>query len=275
MIKPIIYNPYIDLVGIEFEGLFTLEFKKYCHNNSSGNLIYDLHSDCSVNCVTPEEMSAGYSTFEVLTQPAKGDKLAEVLQLFSDKQLTKDYNLNKTCGLHFHVSLNKAYYAYIDNQEFYDEFVEMFKTNFPDVYKERKNQHYCKVVHSPNHFKLCSQDRYASVNYCYTKHKTVEFRCYGGSKSTVEGLADMIQKTLNLIGDFIERREAKMLSLCQNIEVELLNKKYARIKQFILEKHPAKVMFLDITDQRSKIQEGYTNFPDTTKKIELNIDLTN
>lgn len=208
MIKAIKLNKFIDKVGIEFEGSFSRSFYDECCSKSTETTkkcVLARHSDCSVNALTYAEHDM-YQC-EIVTRALKGKRLTEILRLFDEKFSADEYSINESCGLHFHVSLKKNYYAYIDNQEFYDAFIDMFKTNFPDVWRERSQKSYCKVNHQDQHFTLSSKDRYAAVNYCYRKHHTVEFRLYGGSHGTIEGLAKVIDLTLKLIQSFIEDKD--------------------------------------------------------------------
>jgi len=133
--KTIFFNEYINKVGIEFEGLFkqTL-FDELGDNLRNSDPQFDnFHSDGSI--------SGGYSNeiaYELITRPLGEDDLNTVIDRMADYQNNKLYRLNSSTGLHFHVSLNKCYYAYIDNKSFFDKFVEMFKKVCPEVYKERK-----------------------------------------------------------------------------------------------------------------------------------------
>ena len=64
-------------------------------------------------------------------------------------------------------------------------------------------------------------DRYHAVNYCYTKHGTIEFRAYGGEYATLPGLADCINETVHLIGKFCTEKGRHHQEKIQPIELEV------------------------------------------------------
>lgn len=273
MIEPIIFNKYINLIGVEFEGCYDIEFKKWCNRESGSELIYDIKGDGSVRCMNNSEYARDLIPAECVTNPLNGEQLTRVLDIWDDKFQSADYTLNASTGLHFHVSLKKQYYAYIDNQEFYDEFVEMFRADFPKIYEERANTHYCKVNHSDQHFTLESRDRYASVNYCYKKHGTVEFRAYGGTYASIKGLGVMIQKTINLIGQFIDRKEEHLLSFCRKVEHEYETKAYAKIRSYRIEKSEPIFFVLNIEKKPTR-RPMNGSFKTFARNINLSIDLS-
>jgi len=212
------FNKYINLVGVEFEGLFTLKFKEKCHKIEGRGMIDTMYRDGSVSIQTREEQDLVPQ--EVVSTPQKKGELDDLLDFFQEAQESKDYNLNSSTGLHFHVSLKKNYYGYIDNEDFYQEWVKMFKTNYPKIYDDRKNNSYCSEHHESGHFQRTSDRRYSMVNYCYDEHTTVEFRAYGGEYATVKELKNVIQDTLNLIKKFIQNREKNQTRVERTIEIK-------------------------------------------------------
>ena len=97
--------------------------------------------------------------------------------------------VNSTCGLHIHMSFknDKKDYAILATQEFYDFFLEEIEA-WADNRKINKGSRFYKrlegVQYSKREFLAENQlnensdysDRYAHLNFCYNKHRTLEIR---------------------------------------------------------------------------------------------------
>lgn len=253
--KKIRYNKYIDKIGVEFEGIFTASsvdklvdnYSGICYrdiihdtahfyNNNIGRLMAEYKRDGSIAFdYYIENNEDEYIRREITTKPLKSRDITTVLQYFNRLQKNSSYYINNSVGLHYHISINGNYYAYLVNPVFYDLYKKMFYDNFFDVYDNRINNNYCDFNYTNNdiqssssytdnykksrllrdinrHFSLSSGNRYHAINYCYRKHKTIEFRAYGGQYATIQGLSDLIQKTINLIGQFINNTENNLIS---------------------------------------------------------------
>ena len=93
---------------------------------------------------------------------------------------------NKTCGAHMHVSTKSTSdYMCLTDHKFWQFFREKIakwgnKKKFDKSHEfwqrlEGKNQ-YCKVEHTPERQMHEGNNRYTQINYCWSKHRTLEFR---------------------------------------------------------------------------------------------------
>lgn len=212
------YNKYVNRVGIEFEGLYDGDFRNSLLRHY--DLIRDETEDSSI-----ENDSDNLDATEIRTQPLTAGGLNEVLGIYNKNYKADLYQINSSVGLHYHISLKKRYYGYLVNQDFYDAYVKMVKLHFPKLYQDRKGNNYCyanllELDDSyydddtvKDHFQLQSENKYAFVNYQYLEHSTIEFRAYGGTYASIEGLAKCIQLTIDLIEKFIKTHEMKPVKL--------------------------------------------------------------
>lgn len=200
-------NLYIDRIGIEFEGFFKKIFLR--------SLIADPHISQAKNdgsiCADDEIDDKDYEAQEVITRPLIWAQMLATLQLFKHATVKKQYLLNETTGLHYHISLHRQYYAYLVNPQFYRAYCDLVEREAPTVYNSRKNNQYCRRRPGTEHYRLQSLHRYAFINYSYEKHRTIEFRAYGGQCATIDGLERIITATAGLIADFCRRRHKKIV----------------------------------------------------------------
>lgn len=224
-IEPVTYNKYINAVGIEFEGFYSTMLYKYLLSNR--DIISDVKNDGSLRVLDTFSNWSGETCsyeVEVTTKAIKtSDELNHILSFFHDMQQVRQYVVNETVGLHFHVSLKEKYYAMIVSPHFFARFRKAFSEAYPEMYTSRcftkntlRRHSYCKTHPSKNHYRLHSYDRYAMVNYVYPIHGTVEFRAYGGESATMAGLAHCIRMALQCIQDEIEWYQSK-----KNKEIKL------------------------------------------------------
>lgn len=206
--KKIKYNKYINKIGIEFEGFWERNLISNLSDSadSEGTMIADVKGDGSLEYDDNSSLiSTSYAAREVVTNALKEGQVNTVLKGMNKYFKNEEYKINNTVGLHFHVSLNKYAFGTVCTPDFFRAYVDMFRRRFNAVYENRKNNRYCSfAIKRPAylHFKRQSNDRYTVINYCLEKHNTVEFRGYGGKFATVEGLARMIQATIDLIDTF-------------------------------------------------------------------------
>lgn len=257
--KKIKYNKYINKIGVEFEGLYRDAFLLMLQHIEGGDIIRDCKNDGSVH---RRDEGYGYESKECVTQPLNSAQLNKAMELFGKANDAKDYLINETCGLHYHISLNKNYYGYIDNRVFYKKFINMFKTKFPVIFADREENTYCQAAIPVKHFTLSSSDRYRMVNYCYKKHSTVEFRGYGGKLANLQELAEIIQETINLIGEHIDAFETEIKPALFDVKLES-SENLRDLGELVLEKYKAP----------KSVQDYQIN--QSTNAIELNIDISN
>lgn len=210
--RTIKYNKYIDKIGIEFEGFWSLEsLTEMSEGIDSWNSVFsEIKGDGSLSQYANGPLiPENYKARECITKPLGADDLNIVLHTINTLFNEGSYKINDSVGLHFHISLNGYTFGSICTPQFFGAYVDMFKKRFNTVYEARKNSQYCafEIRHKyykrgSTHFSRQSRDRYTVINYCLNKHKTVEFRGYGGQHATIEELADMIQATINLIKQY-------------------------------------------------------------------------
>lgn len=214
-INTIKYNRHIKAIGIEFEGLYKPVFVDYIRNNYMQYHIADIGHDASIHH-DDVSISSGMHSLEMRSRPLDAKQANEILSVFNTAQKKEEYYINNSIGLHYHISLDNIAYSAVDTPEFYSKYMRMFKKNYPIIYENRKQSRYCTPFPSKTyksaelakkrHFTRSSSNRYHFINYCYSKHGTVEFRGFGGFGATFTGLANIIQDTINLIGEHTRKK---------------------------------------------------------------------
>lgn len=205
------YNKYIDKIGVEFEGFFDDKLFNSMVEKKWPKLFQGAGTDGSL---TRSDGMDRLHSLEMRTHPLTSLKLQRAIDLFTNWQKHKKYQINKTCGLHYHISLLRQYYPLITNPDFFDAYCKMFSKNWKRMYFVRSQNNYCSSsIHRTNHFSLRPPSRYKMVNYCYRRHGTVEFRGFGGRGAKVKDLAKIIQNTIDLIGETIEKKEKEFKPL--------------------------------------------------------------
>lgn len=202
----------VNLIGIEFEGLFDDNSPIWYLLEKIG--LWEQDGDSSV-----ENQGEGneYNPKECRTKPMNEKELNKILRIMRYAEKKGLYKLNESVGLHFHVSVTENNYGSICTKEFYNDMENMFRVHFPRVYESRKHGPYARVDEiRPDHFERTSYARYRMVNYCYTEHKTFEVRLYGGEFATIKGLANCINRTLAIV----EMHAKKHKELKSEIEVD-------------------------------------------------------
>lgn len=91
--------------------------------------------------------------------------------------------IDKSCGLHVHVDarhLDKD--GLLSPEQTYDRLTELYPMLKKLVPRSRLRNTYCKWTNN-----RASGNRYAAINFCsFSSHKTIEFRCQGGSVSVIK-----------------------------------------------------------------------------------------
>lgn len=142
--------------------------------------------------------------------------LAKCLNGFNYLVKNGSYTFNQSVGLHFHVSVNDKALGLLASQDFYNSWIEVFRKTASEVYNERASNRYTQVVNldrmnSKKIARYLSTDcaKYQPINYsAWREHKTIEFRLYGGSSASLEGLAQIINKTIKLINETATKKES-------------------------------------------------------------------
>lgn len=206
-------SKYIKLVGLELEGgwdcneVSELEKEDSCY-----------HSDGSVSC-------SGNVTGEIVSTPLPIGNAVQWLEEFYPT------HMNQTCGFHIHVSLkNEKYYSWLMDKVFYRYYLkemEKFGNDYPvknsSFWSRLKgNNNYCrKKWDADKQSGLRDKDsyRYTHVNFCYSLHKTVEFRLLPLFKEVTTAKAAML-KTFEIIETHISNMEKKK-ERAQNIKIPM------------------------------------------------------
>ncbi len=215
--KTIKYSPLIHRIGVELEGLYTDTLSQNLSSLAEkGAIIANIGTDGSVY-----RDDYNHAPREVRTKPLPADELSTLLRLMDTFQKKGSYKINASCGLHYHISLTSQYaYSQVCTPAFFAAYREMFNTHFPAVYSERAGNSYCasdlksrygllmndeettKKTLLLRHFRRQSSTRYTLINYCFLEHGTIEFRGYGGTYANFSELAELIQRTIDLITAF-------------------------------------------------------------------------
>ena len=139
----------------------------------------ELNCDCSCECQCDCNEGVG----EIASKKLKINEVEDfILNNYPDE-------VNSTCGLHIHMSFknDKKDYSILATKEFYDFFLSEIEA-WADNRKINKGSRFYKrlkgVQYSKREFLAENQlnensdysDRYAHLNFCYNKHKTLEIR---------------------------------------------------------------------------------------------------
>ena len=127
------FNKYINRIGIEFEGCFTGELLDHIEEHDT----LEVGDDVSVHSDWVHHRAK-----EVRTVPLTAAPLNKVFDFFAAAEESKDYRINDSVGLHYHISFKKEYYYYLLNTDFYAAYDDMFKELCPTVYAKRYRNSY-------------------------------------------------------------------------------------------------------------------------------------
>lgn len=222
------FSPLIKSVGIEFEGFFDNDYLdsltgKKNKGSSKNQSRYLSHKyERLIDRIATDGSVSGYYQTKVAREIktvvcSNNVKIANSLRLFRYLQDSELYEINKSCGLHFHIQVSDELVPFIVNKEFVDGWHKLFKKLDSKVFEDRQFNRYCKTYLPNRKFELAryfnmTGSRYQSVNYSsYSKYKTIEFRLYGGANASIVGLAKLINKTISYINSY-----AKQASKCKH-----------------------------------------------------------
>lgn len=211
------YPDYINLIGIEFEGCYYNGIRSGLEELEQAGLI-EITQDGTVR--TYELDQEEYSPYEIKTKPLNDKELYSIISIFSKYQENDDYIVNRSCGLHFHISLKKCYQAYVQRIEFYNDMKKLFENKYKKIYQERSGNQYCKAeldsYRIKDQFNKSSGDRYHLINYSLeggqqneqgrmiNQVPTVEVRFYGGTYATIRQLYGVIKDTIVIMGKHVK-----------------------------------------------------------------------
>lgn len=125
--------------------------------------------------------------------------------------------VNRSCGLHVHISVSDMHYAILMERDFYKEFLRWghwigtkFKKRLPATYMSRlKGENsFCQAKFIPERQIDDNGDRYTQLNYCYDHHKTIENRMFPGCKSPRTAFF-LITQYLIFVNNYLERTKVK------------------------------------------------------------------
>jgi len=194
----------------------------------------ELKSDGSINT------QYSHIAREINTKVYSIEELKEVENLFNSFYSDYVKEINKSMGLHIHVSFEKMGDY---NALFSRRFIRFFKKKLMDKFGDnqeltkRFNNKYCSNVY-PKHYFLGNIDkRHKMINYqAYSKHGTIEFRIFNAPQ-TAKGVMDYLLFTLETITIYlsiynkvfiqnvtIEREETPKIEL-----IEVVNSKIEKI----------------------------------------------
>jgi hypothetical protein len=200
----------IKSMGIELEGAWNEIPLTFFKSDINGHKIYrgdgsvSIKKSTCVNCGSNLETCNCDNTIVTYEDPEKQDSWKYVGELaspvfyhvnnlvaFIDKYHPDHTNF--TCGGHIHVKPETILeYKEMMTKKFYHDFMDAVeywarsRDINPDseLWKrlrgkslEKGRTNYCKLGFLP-HRNGKDQDRYRAINYCYDKHKTIEFRIF-------------------------------------------------------------------------------------------------
>lgn len=183
------------------------------HNcQDSGNIMSNCESDCDCSCDCQDGKDG-----EIVSDPLNPDEVANWIQTnYPD-------NMNKTCGIHTHISFNdELSYMMIMKKDFYDKFVENLKSFAEKIGIPNKsesefyrrlgnNEYYCVNRFKPHDqvhvFPTYEGDRYCFINYGYqTQRKTIEIRvlpCFNDRKYAILCVDEFVR----FINDYLSKQK--------------------------------------------------------------------
>lgn len=182
-------------VGFEIEGEWDSDYTDYkgpngteqgtCYEELKSNFGGIMKSDGSIrHCEETDNYSddlycLSFECLEYNSKVFKIDDRKEIDSLFDFlENLYQDnrFCFNKSCGFHIHLGFKtkpNIFYYYSFNKILLKKIEELF----PEEYKQRVNNQYCKLHNSDN--SIFIRDRYRAVNYCsWLSHKTLEIRFF-------------------------------------------------------------------------------------------------
>jgi len=163
------------------------------------------------------------STFEFNSKPYNTSETKDFVKHAED--ILKLVRVNKTCGLHFHIS-------FADLENYYKlaswDFIQYFQEKIKQLFKSKEevrrlSNHYCKLYTSENDFKTTTNNqiadthkssyRYKAINFnAYNLIGTIEFRIFAAT-SKPRKFKKYLIFLLKTINDYIKNNSFKEISI--------------------------------------------------------------
>ena len=178
-------------------------------NNDYNNCIMECECECSCECECESNNEVG----EVASNKLKVNKVKDfILDNYPNE-------VNSSCGLHIHLSFKngKKDYNVISSEKFYNYFlfeIENWALNRKinegsRFWKRLKGCQYAKREFNADIQIKEGSDRYTHINYCYSKHKTVEIRL-GTMFDNKEISVEYVHKVIQIFNDYLNRNKPKI-----------------------------------------------------------------
>jgi len=218
-------------IGIEIEGGWLPDrIESYI-----GNHVYRHDGSVSMNskicecgsnndCECPRLKYVGECAF--LPKEEIDIAISELLESYPDKT-------NNSCGLHVHISLTNFEYTYLiwNWKEFYQSYMKFLrifgetrKIRSGSAFWERLNvgNQYCQLNINKRRVNRQLQNygdsRYCHLNFCYCKHKTIEFRSAPAfQKKSLS--ADYVKSLYDFVNTYLIFAEKKFKSKIMELEI--------------------------------------------------------
>jgi hypothetical protein len=178
-------------------------------NNDYNNCCMDCECECSCECNCESNNEVG----EVASPKLK---VNEVKDFILDNYPNE---CNFSCGLHIHLNFKngKKDYNVISTEKFYNYFlfeIENWALNRninqgSRFWKRLKGCQYAKREFNADIQIKEGSDRYTHINYCYSKHKTVEVRL-GTMHDNKDISVEYVHKVIEIFNDYLNRNKPKI-----------------------------------------------------------------
>ncbi len=148
----------------------------------------------------------------------RGDDVSEYFKLLG--YWGKDFHANRSSGFHVHLSFDPKWPPELISSDFFLNFMAGVKREFPEEYKARNGNRYCKFFGARKSDKVDEEiykgrqtyDRYRAINLAsLSKHGTVEFRLWPSNRPAM--MKKYLDFTLDFVQDYINTPHTFILSL--------------------------------------------------------------
>ena len=179
----------------------------FCNSRNNCYLECDCQCECECDC--------NEGVGEISSKKLKINEVENfILNNYPDE-------VNSTCGLHIHMSFknDKKDYAILATKEFYNFFLDEIES-WADNRKINKGSRFYKrlegVQYSKREFLAENQlnenseysDRYAHLNFCYNKHRTLEIRC-GNMFDNKEISVEYVHAVIDIVNYYLSKNNTK------------------------------------------------------------------
>jgi hypothetical protein len=166
----------IDKVGFEIEGEFSNVFLEKCEEIGS------ICNDGSVHKCNDPLKCNNLLALEFNSNPEKIEdikNLHNVLDIFQDAWEHNKYHNNNSCGFHIHFSFFPKRPPELLSIEFYNYFVNKYNKKYPNFYRIREMNTFCKKIFDESDIDYTG-DRYKAINFIpsLNERETIEFRIF-------------------------------------------------------------------------------------------------